>query len=314
MVANIARIHKINSNFPWLYNSLLKSNLISGMVKGVLGFSSERTLPLLSPKSFEHWLKENNYLKNGVTPAQGSPEVYLFMDEFTNYLDAEIGMAAIKLLKKLNYKVNVLSSRESGRTFLSKGLLRKARRIAEYNIDVYSKVIDPAHVLVGIEPSAILAFRDEYPELVRENYRSRARQVASNCYTIDEFISREFEAGRIDRSLFTTEKQHIKLHGHCQQKAIATTATLKTMLTIPENYSVEEIKSGCCGMAGAFGYEKKHYDISMKIGELVLFPAVRSAEAGTLICASGTSCRQQIIDGTGTEALHPAEILYRALK
>jgi FAD/FMN-containing dehydrogenase/Fe-S oxidoreductase len=314
MVANIARIHKINSNFPWLYNSLLKSNLISGMVKGVLGFSSERTLPLLSPKSFEHWLKENNYLKNGVTPAQGSPEVYLFLDEFTNYLDAEIGMAAIKLLKKLNYKVNVLSSRESGRTFLSKGLLRKARRIAEYNIDVYNKVVDPAHVLVGIEPSAILAFRDEYPELVRENYRSRARQVASNCYTIDEFISREFEAGRIERSLFTTEKQHIKLHGHCQQKAIATTATLKTMLTIPENYSVEEIKSGCCGMAGAFGYEKKHYDISMKIGELVLFPAVRSAEAGTLICASGTSCRQQIIDGTGTEALHPAEILYRALK
>ncbi|HLO57617.1 MAG TPA: FAD-linked oxidase C-terminal domain-containing protein [Bacteroidales bacterium] len=314
MIANIARIHKINSNFPWLYNSLLKSNLISGMVKGVLGFSAKRTVPLLSPKSFEHWLKENNYLKNGVTPAEGSPELYLFMDEFTNYLDAEIGMAAIKLLKKLNYRVNVLSSRESGRTFLSKGLLRKARRIAEYNIDVYSKVIDPGHVLVGIEPSAILAFRDEYPELVRENYRSRARQVASNCYTLDEFISREFEAGRIDRSLFTSEKQHIKLHGHCQQKAIATTATLKTMLTIPENYSVEEIKSGCCGMAGAFGYEKKHYDVSMKIGELVLFPAVRNAEPGTLICASGTSCRQQIIDGTGTEALHPAEILYRALK
>ncbi len=169
-------------------------------------------------------------------------------------------------------------------------------------------------MLVGIEPSAILAFRDEYPELVSEDLLEPTRKIASNCFTFEEFIAREFESGRIDRTMFTSEKQHVKLHGHCQQKAIASTAAAKIMLTIPENYTVEEIKSGCCGMAGAFGYEKKHYELSMKIGELVLFPSVRNAEPGTIICAAGNSCRQQILDGTGVEALHPAEILYNALK
>jgi FAD/FMN-containing dehydrogenase/Fe-S oxidoreductase len=314
MVANIARIHKINSGFPWLYNSMMKSRLIANMVKATLGFAKQRTLPLLSPVSFQNWLRKNNYLNhNQSSPVKGKPEVYFFLDEFTNYLDVEIGMSAIKLLKKLNYTIHVLPSRESARTFISKGLLRKARKIAEFNVDLFGKVIDNEHVLVGIEPSAILAFRDEYPELVREPHRQNADKVAAFCFTFDEFIAREYEAGRINSSLFTNEKQHIRLHGHCQQKAIASMATSKVMLSIPENYSVEEIKSGCCGMAGAYGYEKKHYEISMKIGELILFPAVRNAEPGTIICAAGNSCRQQILDGTGVEAFHPAQILYNAL-
>jgi Fe-S oxidoreductase len=144
--------------------------------------------------------------------------------------------------------------------------------------------------------------------------REDAKKLALHCFTIEEFIANEFGAGRIDRNRFTSNNQAIKLHGHCQQKAIASTAAAKVMLTIPENYSVEEIKSGCCGMAGAFGYEKKHYDLSMKIGELVLFPAVRNASPDEIICAAGTSCRQQILDGTGVEALHPAEVLFKALK
>ena len=315
MVANIARIHKINSEFPWLYNGLMKNRFLSTVVKNILGFAHQRTLPLLSGRSFEKWLRRNSYLKETQTiSANERPEVYLFLDEFTNYLDAAIGIAAVKVLNKLGYTIRTKTTRESGRTFISKGLLRKAKRIAEYNIKELNGSIDQSHVLVGIEPSAILAFRDEYPELVSEDLIEPTRKIASNCFTFEEFIAREFESGRIDRTMFTSEKQHVKLHGHCQQKAIASTAAAKVMLTIPENYTVEEIKSGCCGMAGAFGYEKKHYELSMKIGELVLFPSVRNAEPGTIICAAGNSCRQQILDGTGVEALHPAEILYNALR
>ncbi len=310
LVAHIARIHKINSAFPWLYNALMKNSLISGMVKGMLGFSEARSLPLLSTKSFETWLKENKYTNQ--VKSEG-PEVYIFLDEFTNFLEVEIGIAAIKLLRGIGYTVKTIAAKESGRTFISKGLLRKAKKIAEHNVSVYSDIIDNQHVLIGMEPSAILTFRDEYPELVGKKYQDKARSIASNCYTFEEFIALEHNAGRIDRTLFTTRKQHIMYHGHCQQKAIASTVASKQVLTIPENFTVEEIKSGCCGMAGSFGYEKKHYEISMKIGELVLFPAVRSAEHGTLICASGTSCRQQIFDGTGVESLHPAVILYNAL-
>jgi FAD/FMN-containing dehydrogenase/Fe-S oxidoreductase len=314
MVAHISRIHKINSGFPWLYNSLMKSRFITSIVKDTLGFSRERTLPLLSGKSFAKWLSENGYLKNGANQSSATkPGVYFFLDEFTNYLDAEIGIAAIKLLIRLNYDIHILPSKESGRTFISKGLLRKAKKIAEYNVRLFKDKVNDNKILIGIEPSAILAFRDEYPELVGEQLRGDAARLASNCLTFDEFIAKEYEAGRIAKNAFTSEKQHIKLHGHCQQKAVASMAASKTILTIPENYSVEEIKSGCCGMAGAFGYEKKHYELSMKIGELVLFPAVRNATPGTIICAAGNSCRQQILDGTGINALHPAVILYNAL-
>lgn len=314
LIANIARVHRINSYFPWLYNSMMKIGFIESIVKNVLGFARERKLPLLSDQSFEKWLKRNGYLSHGEHEAlNGKPEVYLFIDEFTNFLDVEIGISAVKLLNAFDYNIHFLHTRESGRTFISKGLLRKARKIANHQIKLFKDVIDDNHILVGIEPSAILTFRDEYPELVSQPLRDDARKIAANCLAFDEFIAREFEAGRIDRKRFTGEPKKIRLHGHCQQKAIASTAASKMMLEIPENYSVEEIRSGCCGMAGAFGYEKKHYDLSMKIGELVLFPAVRNSSPDTLICATGNSCRQQILDGTGVVALHPAEILYNAL-
>jgi FAD/FMN-containing dehydrogenase/Fe-S oxidoreductase len=314
LVAHIAQIHRINSHFPWLYNTMMKSKLFSFLVKEFLGFARERTLPLLSRKSFEKWLEQNNYLTNGQDHSHDDrPVVLFFLDEFTNYLDVEIGIAAVKLIKKLGYQIEFTASKESGRTFISKGLLRKARKIADYNVKIFQHKVDNHHLLVGIEPSAILAFRDEYPELVSPFLRNDARNISRFCLTFDEFIAQEFEAGRIDRKLFTDEKQLIKLHGHCQQKAVASTAAAKTMLAIPENYTVEEIKSGCCGMAGVFGYEKKHYDLSMKIGEMILFPDVRNSVPGTIICAAGNSCRQQILDGTGVEALHPAEILYNAL-
>ena len=140
-----------------------------------------------------------------------------------------------------------------------------------------------------------------------------AKKLAENVFLIDEFLAREIELGRITSEMFTTEPQKIILHGHCQQKAIASTSFTRRMLSLPVNYSVEEIPSGCCGMAGSFGYEKEHFELSMKIGEMVLFPAVRAAPADAVIAAPGTSCRNQIMDGTGRRALHPAEIMYEAI-
>jgi Fe-S oxidoreductase len=241
-------------------------------------------------------------------------EVVLFVDEFTNYLESHIGIAAVMLLHKLGYTILTVKHAESGRTYLSKGLLRKARKIANANISAFSQYADQEIAVVGIEPSAILAFRDEYPELVDPGLRETARKLAPKCLLIDEFLARELDSGRINRDLFTTEEKTVKFHGHCQQKAITSTAYTNKMLSIPVHYKVEEIKSGCCGMAGAYGYEKRHYELSMKIGEMVLFPEIRRSKPGTVISAPGTSCREQIFNGTGVHALHPVQVLYEALK
>jgi Fe-S oxidoreductase len=167
--------------------------------------------------------------------------------------------------------------------------------------------------VVGIEPSAILTFRDEYPDLATDEQLEQAKSLAKNSFYIDEFLAREIEAGRISKSSFTAQEAKVILHGHCQQKAVGSLAATQKLLSFPENYSVESIPSGCCGMAGSFGYEKEHYDVSMKIGELVLFPAVRNKSAATIVAAPGTSCRHQIKDGTQSHALHPVEIMYNAL-
>jgi Fe-S oxidoreductase len=167
--------------------------------------------------------------------------------------------------------------------------------------------------LIGIEPSAILSFRDEYVDLVPENQRDNAQKIAENALLFEEFIAREIDAKRINKTAFTQEKQLIKLHGHCHQKALSTLTASKKAMSLPENYQVQLIPSGCCGMAGSFGYEEEHYAVSMQIGELVLFPTVRQQPDDVIIAASGTSCRHQIKDGTGRKALHPVEILWNAL-
>jgi Fe-S oxidoreductase len=239
--------------------------------------------------------------------------VYLFCDEFTNYNDTEIGIKAVLLLEKLGYEVIIPEHLESGRAWLSKGLVREAKKIANKNIALLSPLITPNTPLIGIEPSAILTFRDEYVDLANDDQFETAKQLAANVFLIDEFIASEIEKGNINKSQFTTEKKLVKLHGHCQQKALSSVNTSVKMLSLPENYTVETIPSGCCGMAGSFGYEKEHYDLSMKIGELVLFPTIRSQENNTIIAAPGTSCRHQIKDGTGKKALHTVEVLYEAL-
>ncbi|MFC2137292.1 FAD-binding and (Fe-S)-binding domain-containing protein [Bacteroidota bacterium] len=311
LIAYISSINRLGSVFPRIFNFILSNKFLSSNVKRMIGFAKKRSIPLLSDLTFRRWVKYSiDKLNAGLKNAE---EIYLFIDEFTNYNEAEIGVQAVKVLNKLGYKVNYTNHSVSGRTFLSKGFVRKAKKIATKNVQIFSKLINSKIPLLGIEPSAILTFRDEYPELVDKKLEEKAVLLAQNCYMIDEFISKKFEEGKINRSDFSTRELKIKLHGHCQQKAIASTIPTKKMLEIPENYSVIEIKSGCCGMAGSFGYEKEHYNLSMAVGELVLFPEIRNSRNYNVIAAPGTSCRQQIFDGTGKQAFHPIEIIHEAL-
>jgi Fe-S oxidoreductase len=203
---------------------------------------------------------------------------------------------------------------ESGRAHFSKGLVREAQTFAIQNVELLKDLITPAAPLIGIEPSAILGFRDEYPDLVPDRLLPASRALAANALLIDEFLAREIDAGRIRSAAFQAQPRKIKLHGHCHQKSLSSLTPTVKLLERPAGYKVEVIPSGCCGMAGSFGYEAEHFSVSQQIGELVLFPAVRSAPPDTLIAAPGTSCRHQIKDGTGKVALHPVEILHDALR
>ncbi len=308
LIANFTASARLGSVWPAAYNFFTRLPLTAGLIKSISGFAKERSLPALNKMTLQKWFRAG---RNKLKPSIG--KVYLFCDEFTNYNDGEVGMAAVKLLEKLGYEVEIPQHLESGRTWLSKGLLRKAKAIATENIRSLSPLIHDQAPLVGLEPSAILTFRDEYIDLAPDDWLEQARNLARHVFTIEEFLAREIKSGKISASLFTKESRHIKLHGHCQQKALSSLQPSVDLLSLPENYTVEIIPSGCCGMAGSFGYEKEHYSLSMAIGELVLFPAVRKAEASTLLAAAGTSCRHQIKDGTGRSARHPVEILYDAL-
>jgi FAD/FMN-containing dehydrogenase/Fe-S oxidoreductase len=311
MIAYISVFNRIGSFLPFAYNFFLGNKFTSRIIKKVTGFAEKRSIPLLYRTTLRKWAKKNLEKLNPVAPA-GS--VCVFIDEFTDYNDTEIGITTIKLLTALNYRVVTARHTVSARTFLSKGLVRTARKKVRQNIDFLKFKIGEDLPLVGIEPSAILGFRDEYPELAGEEQKIAAGKIAANSFMVEEFISREYKAGRIDRNMFTDQAETVLVHAHCQQKSIASSSSTIEMLSIPQNYSVKEIPSGCCGMAGSFGYEKEHFGLSNKIGELVLFPGVRNAAEGTIIAAPGTSCRHHIKDGTGKQALHPAVVLWNALK
>ncbi len=307
--AYINELNRLGSVFPKLYNFFLTNSFFSGVAKRVLGVAPQRSLPTIHSTSLRKWFKQNFKNKN---KQQGT--VYLFCDEFTNWNDTEIGIKSIKLLAALGYEVRLVDHPESGRAAISKGLLNRAQKFAKQNVSIFSKIINAENPLVGIEPSAILSFRDEYPRLVEKSEVENAKTLGKNCFLIDEFISNEIKKGKITADFFTKEKKEILLHGHCHQKALSNLEDSVWLLSLPENYSVEVIPSGCCGMAGSFGYEKEHFDVSQQVGNLVLFPKVKNAKPQIEVVAPGTSCRHQILDGTGRKVKHPVEILFEAIR
>ncbi|NOY36098.1 MAG: FAD-binding protein [Chlorobi bacterium] len=311
LVAWFPSIEKTGSLWPSFYNFFASNRFFSGLIKKATGFSRERTLPLLARQTFSGWLRKN---RQWLSDPDAKSTVCLFIDEFTHYEDVETGKKAVWLLHALHYNIIPITGIVSGRTFLSKGLVKKAVKIIRRNIRKIHEITGDHRPLIGLEPSAILSFRDEYPDLAGTDLRKKADEIARNTFLLDEFLSGEMDAGKITSAAFTDKPLSVKVHGHCHQKALSSTQYTVKMLSFPENYTVEEIPSGCCGMAGAFGYEKEHYKLSMDIGELVLFPAIRQTAHGVVIAAPGTSCRHQIKDGTSRDAYHPVDILYDALK
>ncbi len=309
LVANISKIHQLASIWPAIYNVVAKNKVTAAIVKGVIGFAQERKLPLLHKTTLKKWFKRNN---KTVENPKGS--IYLFADEFTNYMDVEVGITFVKLLHALGYQVAIPTHGDSGRAEMSKGLIKQAKKKAEKNVTLLKDKVNASVPLVGIEPSAILSFRDEYPDLVGEELREAVTQLAQHTLLFDEFIVQEIKKGNITSQQFRDEVATIKLHGHCHQKSLASVEASKEMLSLPANYHVELIPSGCCGMAGSFGYEKEHYKLSMEIGNTTLFPEINKAAPSVMIAAPGTSCREQIVEGTGRKAYHPIELLYKALK
>ena len=313
MIGNFTQSIGLASNAPQIYNFFAKNKFTSKLVKKALGFAQERTLPLLHEQTLRTWFRKHKAQQTSTLP-NGKKKVLLFADEFTNLNDSDIGIKAVLLLERLGYEVHIPPHYESGRTYLSKGLLPEARELAIKNVEKLAKLVDENTPIIGIEPSAILTLRDEYLDLVYPRQRAEAEKLAKHTFYFDEFISKEIDEQQIDRDLFLDSEQLIKLHGHCHQKALSSLTHTKKMLELPENYKVHLIRSGCCGMAGSFGYEEEHYEVSMQVGELVLFPTVRKQPQDVEIAAPGTSCRHQIKDGTGRVAKHPIEILYEALR
>ncbi len=311
LIAFIPAIDRIGSIAPSVFNFFAGNKILSSLIKRMTGFAQKRSIPLLYKTTLRRWLKRN---LSSINPEKPKKTICLFIDEFTNFNDTPTGISAVRLLTSLGYEVKTVNHGVSARTFISKGMIRKARKVVRKNLAALSDVVSNEVPLVGIEPSAILGFRDEYPELAGDDLKDAANRIASNSWLIDEFMVNEYEAGNIRAGLFADTPAEILLHAHCQQKAISSSACSVKLLSIPTGYKVKEIPSGCCGMAGSFGYEKEHFELSNKIGEMILFPEIRDAEGGTIIAAPGTSCRHHIKDGTGRSAKHPVEILYEALK
>ncbi|MET3028505.1 FAD-linked oxidase C-terminal domain-containing protein [Flavobacterium sp. UW10123] len=302
--ANNAKLNKMGSKFPTITNFISNQSL----VKKTMGIAPERQVPLLAKKTFRKWYQNNK----PATSDFPNGRLYLFVDEFTNYYDVNIGIDAFELLTKLGYQVLVVDHEESGRTYLSKGFLEEAKKIANHNVNVFKDLVLANAPLIGIEPSAILTFRDEYLRLADD--KEAAEKLSRNAFTIEEFFKKEIIDGKITANSFSEETKEIKIHGHCHQKSLSSVEATFAMLNLPKNNTVTVYNSGCCGMAGSFGYEKEHYQVSMQMGEDTLFPKVRNTAENVKIAAAGTSCRHQIYDGTKREAQHPVSILRNCLK
>ena len=291
-----------------LYNFIMSHRYTSPWVKYALGIHTKRSLPKLHSKTAHHWYKTHYTLPQKNV---GVKTVFFFFDEFTNYNEPSIAIKSIRLLSELGYRVITERHSESGRSFLSKGMLDQAKRVARKNIRILYKYARQNIPIIGVEPSAILSFRDEYIDLSED--KEQAKKVAENTLTTEEFFSKEWELGNIDRNRFTKDSKEIWFHAHCYQKVLSSQEHHKKMLSIPQNYKAHMIPSGCCGMAGSFGYEKSKYDLSMKIARMSLIPTIEKVCESATICTSGTSCRHQVYDCLGITTQHPVEVLWDAL-
>lgn len=303
LIANFPVFNSLMSIFPKISNALIDTNFAK-FFSNLVGFQTTRNIPLVHRPLVKQYKPQNSDTYK--------QKVYFFADEFTNLNDTHIGIKAIMLLEKLGYKVIVPKLQYSGRTYLSKGLVKKAKKLINRNVEILKHLISEQNPLIGIEPSAILTMRDEALDLADD--KQAALKISQNTLLIEEFLYNQMQKGIITSQMFTQKPCNIRFHVHCYQKALSQSKYTLELLNLPQNYLATEIPSGCCGMAGAFGYEKEHYEISQKVGELVLFPTIRTMSDDTIVAANGTSCRHQIWEGTNVKAYHPVEILLEAME
>ena len=306
LFANIDRLNRWMSPVAGVANWLMGTSLNRRILDRFLGIDRRRRMPRLASQRFSKWFGKRTYRRGG-----DRGKVVLYSDTFTEYNDPQIGMAATFVLESAGFEVVLPDDRLCcGRPMISKGFLRDAKIRARHNVERLAPYASQGLPIVGLEPSCVLTFRDDYLDLLGDD--PRARSVAEHMYMLEEFLDGLRVEGTLELP-FTGTRRDILFHGHCHQKALIGTGQAMAVMSLPPNYHVREIPSGCCGMAGSFGYESEHYDISMKVGEDRLFEAVRSADPETVVVAEGTSCRHQIMDATGRRARHWVEVLVEAL-
>jgi len=299
---------KFGSRFSAVTNPLLKNAGMRQILETIFGVDRRRVLPLYAKQNFPDWFRPHRQREG----QEGSREkrVVLFNDTFMNYHEPEIGQAAVHVLEALGYQVILANVGCCMRPAISNGLLRMARSRAESLVEHLHKFAMQGYKIVGCEPSCVSAIKEDYPDFAR--HHEKAKAVAENILLIEDFILLHLEKKGLPPQRKNLNAP-ILYHGHCHHKALFGTATSKAVLTQITGCSVHEIDSGCCGMAGAFGYEKRHYDISMKIGGRRLFPAMQEASAEHRLVANGFSCRHQIEHATGKKAQHAVQILAEAM-
>ncbi|MGW4799259.1 FAD-binding and (Fe-S)-binding domain-containing protein [Nonomuraea sp. NPDC004297] len=275
------------------------SNWLAGAIRGPLGLSRSRPLPRFRRDNLLRWFAARPRKEEG-------EEVILLADSFTTYSEPAIGRAAVELLERAGYRVRLAAEGCCGRSSLSKGLLDRARAMAG---DLVTRLSGSDAPIVGLEPSCLLTLKDEYAALLPGDPRVAA--VAARARLVPELLAEAVDGGSLPLG-DALRGRRILLHGHCHEKAVTgTAATLALLARIP-GAEVTELDAGCCGMAGSFGFEAEHYDLSMKIGALRLFPAIAASSPDTLLAATGVSCRQQIAHGAGRAARHPVELVHQA--
>jgi len=279
----------------------------SAFGKRFAGIDARRSVPAFAARSFTSWWRRHR-----AAEAPPSRQLALFVDEFAEHLEPGIAIAAVELLEAAGYQVHAIVGRESGRSQISRGLLDEAAVVMQRSVDALLPHAHRRRPILGLEPSAILGFADEAPDLLGDARRADAELVGAQVVLLEDFLVAEHAAGRLGALRWRDERpRRALLHGHCHQKALVGCEGSAAALALIPDCAVEIIGSGCCGMAGSFGYQ--HYDVSMAIGEQILFPAVRAADERTVIAAPGTSCRHQIADGTGRLARHPVQVLRDAV-
>ncbi|MEI8365238.1 MAG: FAD-linked oxidase C-terminal domain-containing protein [Parachlamydiaceae bacterium] len=295
---HIHHLDKLASPFALMFNTLSSLSLSKSLL-GWVGITPERPLPALARKRFSSWFKSQKQKKE-------IKSVVLFDDTYTEFHEPEIGKAAYKVLTALGYEVVLVNGHCCGRPLISKGLLKQAKAHAETLLEIFSTHVNHGSQIIALEPSCLSAFRDDYYGLLGKSDLLDA--LSTHCLSFEEFLQQHIKDGSLPIK-FSDRKQDVWVHTHCHQKALAGSAPTLDVLRAISGFTVHEIESGCCGMAGSFGYEKEHYTFSMKIGELRLLPAVRKTQDTAIIVASGFSCRSQITHATSRYPLHLAQAI-----